>query len=196
MLDIRLIREQPDFVKERLATRGGDDAAKIDQVLRSGCRPAESRDRAAAAQCRSQTPEQRDRREAQRAANRRTTWKTMCARSATEIAKLNERERLRRRTAAGAAAQHSESAARRRAHRQGGERQSGRAELGREAAARAEGARSRRARHAPEAVRSGTRGETERQRLHLLHRRGRTAGAGADQFHARPAHARARLHSK
>ncbi len=35
MLDIRLIREQPDFVKARLATRGGDDAAKIDEVLRA-----------------------------------------------------------------------------------------------------------------------------------------------------------------
>ena len=35
MLDIRLIREQPDFVKERLATRGGgDEVAKIDEVLR------------------------------------------------------------------------------------------------------------------------------------------------------------------
>src|SRR5438874_12144344 len=34
MLDIRLIREQPDFVKSRLATRGGDDAAKNDEVLR------------------------------------------------------------------------------------------------------------------------------------------------------------------
>jgi seryl-tRNA synthetase len=34
MLDIRLIREQPDFVKSRLATRAGDDAAKIDEVLR------------------------------------------------------------------------------------------------------------------------------------------------------------------
>ena len=33
MLDIRLIREQSDFVKSRLATRGGDDAAKIDEVL-------------------------------------------------------------------------------------------------------------------------------------------------------------------
>jgi seryl-tRNA synthetase len=33
MLDIRLIREQPDFVKSRLATRGGEDAAKIDEVL-------------------------------------------------------------------------------------------------------------------------------------------------------------------
>jgi seryl-tRNA synthetase len=34
MLDIRLIREQPDFVKSRLATRGGEGAAKIDEVLR------------------------------------------------------------------------------------------------------------------------------------------------------------------
>ena len=33
MLDIRLIREQPDFVKGRLATRGGDDQTKIDEVL-------------------------------------------------------------------------------------------------------------------------------------------------------------------
>ncbi len=33
MLDIRLIREQPDFVKSRLLTRGGDDHLKIDQVL-------------------------------------------------------------------------------------------------------------------------------------------------------------------
>src|SRR5436190_3213471 len=35
MLDIRLIREQPDFVKARIATRGGDeDVAKVDEVLR------------------------------------------------------------------------------------------------------------------------------------------------------------------
>jgi seryl-tRNA synthetase len=34
MLDIRLIREKPDFVRERLATRGGDDDAKIDEVLK------------------------------------------------------------------------------------------------------------------------------------------------------------------
>jgi seryl-tRNA synthetase len=35
MLDIRLIREQPDFVKKRLVTRGGDeDVARIDEVLR------------------------------------------------------------------------------------------------------------------------------------------------------------------
>jgi seryl-tRNA synthetase len=34
MLDIRLIREQPDFVKARVATRGGGDEAKIDELLR------------------------------------------------------------------------------------------------------------------------------------------------------------------
>ena len=33
MLDIRLIREQPDFVKSRLALRGGADAEKIDELL-------------------------------------------------------------------------------------------------------------------------------------------------------------------
>lgn len=33
MLDIRLIREQPDFVKSRLATRGEEDLAKIDELL-------------------------------------------------------------------------------------------------------------------------------------------------------------------
>jgi len=35
MLDIRLIREKPDFVRERLATRGGGDEAKVDKVLRA-----------------------------------------------------------------------------------------------------------------------------------------------------------------
>src|SRR5947208_68110 len=33
MLDIRLIREKPDFVRERLATRFGGDDAKVDHVL-------------------------------------------------------------------------------------------------------------------------------------------------------------------
>src|SRR5688500_2777382 len=33
MLDIRLIRDQPDSVKERLATRGGDLASVVDEVL-------------------------------------------------------------------------------------------------------------------------------------------------------------------
>src|SRR4029450_9005544 len=34
MLDIHLIREKPDFVRERLATRGGSDERKIDEVIR------------------------------------------------------------------------------------------------------------------------------------------------------------------
>ena len=33
MLDIRLIREKPDFVRERLATRGGGDERNIDELL-------------------------------------------------------------------------------------------------------------------------------------------------------------------
>jgi seryl-tRNA synthetase len=33
MLDIKLIREQPDSVRQRLATRGAGDESKIDQVL-------------------------------------------------------------------------------------------------------------------------------------------------------------------
>jgi seryl-tRNA synthetase len=44
MLDIRLIREKPDFVRERLATRGGGDEAKIDELLHidAGRRKAET----------------------------------------------------------------------------------------------------------------------------------------------------------
>ena len=34
MLDIKLIREKPDFVRERLATRGGGDETRVDVVLR------------------------------------------------------------------------------------------------------------------------------------------------------------------
>src|SRR5438093_13496903 len=33
MLDIRLIREKPEFVKERLATRGAGAEALIDEIL-------------------------------------------------------------------------------------------------------------------------------------------------------------------
>ena len=35
MLDIRFIREKPDFVRERLATRGGGDESRIDQLLQA-----------------------------------------------------------------------------------------------------------------------------------------------------------------
>ena len=42
MLDIRLIREKPDFVKSRVAARGGGDENKLDDVLRIDARKAES----------------------------------------------------------------------------------------------------------------------------------------------------------
>src|SRR5689334_22812010 len=33
MLDIKMIREKPDFVRQRLATRGAGDEARIDELL-------------------------------------------------------------------------------------------------------------------------------------------------------------------
>src|SRR4051812_48209021 len=45
MLDIRLIREKPEYVRERLATRGGDAHLRVDEVLESdrAWRAAETR---------------------------------------------------------------------------------------------------------------------------------------------------------
>src|SRR3954468_7303548 len=34
MLDTKLIREKPDFVRQRLATRGANDEAHIDEILK------------------------------------------------------------------------------------------------------------------------------------------------------------------
>ena len=34
MLDIKLIRERPDFVRQRLATRGAGDEARIEDMLK------------------------------------------------------------------------------------------------------------------------------------------------------------------
>jgi hypothetical protein len=34
VLDIKLIREKPDFVRQRLATRGAGDEAHIDELLK------------------------------------------------------------------------------------------------------------------------------------------------------------------
>ena len=33
MLDIKLLRERPEFVKERLASRGAGDERRVDEVL-------------------------------------------------------------------------------------------------------------------------------------------------------------------
>ena len=34
MLDIKLIREQADYVRERLASRGAGDEQKLDEIIR------------------------------------------------------------------------------------------------------------------------------------------------------------------
>ncbi len=34
MLDVKLIREKPEFVRERLAARGAGDEARIDDLLK------------------------------------------------------------------------------------------------------------------------------------------------------------------
>src|SRR6476660_8354627 len=34
MLDIKLIRERPDFVRQRLSMRGAGDEARVDEVLK------------------------------------------------------------------------------------------------------------------------------------------------------------------
>ena len=34
MLDVKLIRERPDFVRQRLAMRGGGDESRVDEVLK------------------------------------------------------------------------------------------------------------------------------------------------------------------
>ena len=42
MLDIRLIREKPDFVRERLATRGGGDESENRRSAARRCANAEN----------------------------------------------------------------------------------------------------------------------------------------------------------
>ena len=41
MLDIRLIRDKPDFVRERLVTRGDGHEVKIDELLRIDARESQ-----------------------------------------------------------------------------------------------------------------------------------------------------------
>ena len=86
MLDIRLIREQPDFVKSRLATRGGDDdVAKIDEVLRVDAerRKAETALQQLNADRKRLSKEIGGKRVARRIV--RQNWRTGSARSATRL---------------------------------------------------------------------------------------------------------------
>ena len=86
MLDIRLIREQPDFVKSRLATRGGDErprSTKCSRSMRSGAKLE-----TALQQCqrRSQTVEQGDRRRARAGARRSAEMEERVRQIGDEIA--------------------------------------------------------------------------------------------------------------
>ena len=189
MLDIRLIREKPDFVRERLATRGGGDEAKIDEVLRID---AERR--------KSETELQRlqsDRNRLSKEIGARRSRKEPSEELEAEVRKIGEqiaglnaaRQRARRR-AAQLTLGYSKSSACERSDWQGSQRKSGRPQLGREAAIN-QCCRSRCARHETESLQSRMGGETERERFHLFYRRRREARARVDQFHDRPAHARA-----
>ena len=190
MLDIRLIREKPDFVRERLATRGGGDEAKIDEVLRIDAERRKSETETATATVGAQPSEQGDRRANVRARNRAKNLKPKCERSEKQIAGLTQRANCARRRAAQLLLGYSKSSACERSNWQGSQRKSGRPQLGREAAIN-QCCRSRCARHETESLQSRMGGETERERFHLFYRRRREARTRIDQFHDRSAHARA-----
>ena len=59
MLDIRLIRERPDFVRERLATRSPELAQQVDEVLKIDSKDGDWRP-IAAVKRRPKPAEQRD----------------------------------------------------------------------------------------------------------------------------------------
>ena len=169
MLDIRLIREQPDFVKSRLATRGGGDEAKIDEVLAVD---AERR--------RLETALQQA-----NAERKRLSKEIGGARSRGEDASEAE-ERVRKigDEIAGLVSETDAAEARQRdlllnipnlphagrADRKQRGGKSGRAKLGGEAGIRRPGARSRRAGCEASALRCRAGHEAERQRVHLFHR--------------------------
>ena len=189
MLDIRLIREKPDFVRERLAARGGGDEAKIDEVLRID---AERR--------KSETELQRLQSERNRLSKEigaRRSRKEPSEELEAEVRKIGEQiAGLTQRANALDEEQrnlllgYSKPAACERSNWQGSQRKSGRPQLGREAAIN-QCCRSRCARHETESLQSRMGGETEREWFHLFYRRRREARARIDQFHDRSAHTRA-----
>ena len=193
MLDIRLIREKPDFVRERLAARGGGDEAKIDDILRID---AERR--------KSETELQRLQSERNRLSKEigaRRSRKEPSEELEAEVRKIGEQiAGLTQRANALDEEQRNllldipNLPHRERSNWQGSQRKSGRPQLGREAAIN-QRCRSRCARHETESLQSRMGGKTERQRFHLFYRRRREARARIDQFHDRSAHARAWLSS-
>ena len=189
MLDVRLIREKPDFVRERLAERGGGDQARIDDVLRID---AERR--------KSETELQRLQSERNRLSKEigaRRSRKEPSEELEAEVRKIGEQiagltqradaldEEQRKLLLDIPNLPHASVPTGKRS-----QRKPGRPELGREAAIK-QCRRSRCARHETESLQFRMGGETERERFHLFYRRRREARTRVNQFHARSAHARA-----
>ena len=192
MLDIRLIREKPDFVRERLATRGGGDEAKIDDVLRVD---VERRQTETALQ--------------QLNADRKRLSKEIGGKKSRgePTDELEQRvrgfgEEIGDLNAQATAAEEKQNDLLLRIANLPHES----VPIGKDAGANRvvrtwgekprvnQTGRSCRTRHETKSLRHGTRRKTERQRFYLFHRCGREAGARADQFHDRFAHAGAWLH--
>ncbi len=193
MLDIRLIREKPDFVRERLATRAGGDEAKIDDVLKLDVSVR-----------RTQTELQRLYAERNRLSKEigakrgkgeeAWSWLSRSTRLAAQINKLEqaslaEGSELREQQLLLEIPNLPHESVPVGKDR---EREQGRPQLGRETAINQPG-RSCCARNKAKSFRSRLGGKTERKRFYLFHRRRREAGTCVDPFHARPAHARAWL---
>ena len=193
MLDIRLIRERADFVRERLATRGGGDEARIDEVLRVDAdrRKAETSLQQLNAERNKLSKEigaKRSRKESSadlEAQVRKIGEEIVDLNpSATELDEQQQNLLLEIPNLPHESVPLGKDPSANVVVRSWGEKPK----------LSGKGSRSCCARRKAEAFRSGTRREIERQRFHLFHRRGREAGARADQFHARSAHARAWLH--
>ena len=195
MLDIKLIRERPDFVRQRLATRGAGDEARIDEVLK--------------------LDEQRRKLlgevEALKAQRKRVSKEIGALMGQKKIAEAEAKKKetgdLGDRIAA--------------LDKQAAEAEAARNQLmlrlpnlphesvpvgksaednpvvrvhGREAGVRFQAEVARRAVRELAAGGFHARGQARGQRVCALHELGREAGAGVDPVHARPAHERARLH--
>ena len=192
MLDIRLIREQPDFVKSRLATRGGDDQLKIDEVLAVD---AERRKmETALQQC--NADRKRLSKEIGGARGRGEDSAGLedrvrgigdeIAELVRQTAEAEERQRdllLNIPNLPHADAPVGTTAAENPVVRSWGEKPQLPGPVLDHVALGAQ----------LKLFDTGAGDEAERERIHLFHRRGRAAGAGADSVHARSAHARARL---
>src|SRR5215472_13953874 len=130
MLDIRLIREKPDFVRQRLETRDGGEEAKVDGVLRIDAERRKSETELQRLQSeRNRLSKEIGARRSRKEASEELEAKVRRADCRSGAA----RERVRR-IAAQFASGNSKPAACKRARWKGSQRKSGRPQLGRETA--------------------------------------------------------------